>query len=237
MSLSHSATDEINFWPAYVDALINVVLNLLFLVGVFTIGLVSLNEQALFAEQESNKRKLAALESARSVQERRQIADDILRSLPPPPTVLNKIEQPQIHEIFFRSEPRRNVVAEAAQTKQNTSTAIATFDQFKSELAKDGELSQITFEPSQYNQPADWAWVEEVRARAGQKNWFLYVVADPTNQRLSREAYARLVFVRSALLRAGALPEQIQMKVTPAAEVSALPLGIERTVWVIERSR
>lgn len=30
---------EINFWPAYVDALINVVLNLLFLVGVFIIGL------------------------------------------------------------------------------------------------------------------------------------------------------------------------------------------------------
>jgi hypothetical protein len=234
--MSHSANEEINFWPAYVDALINVVLNLLFLVGVFTIGLVSLNEQALFAEQESNKRKLAALESAHSVQERRKIADDILRSLPPPPAVL-KVEQPQIHEIFFRSEPRLNVVAEAAQTKQSTSTSIATFDQFKSEMAKDGELSQITFEPSQYNQPADWAWVEEVRARAGQKSWFLYVIADPANQRLSREAYARLVFVRSALLRAGALPEQIQMKVTPAIEVSALPLGIERTVWVIERSR
>ena len=236
MSMSHSANEEINFWPAYVDALINVVLNLLFLVGVFTIGLVSLNEQALFAERESNKRKLAALESAHSVQERRKIADDILRSLPPPPAVL-KVEQPQIHEIFFRSEPRLNVVAEAAQTKQSTSASIATFDQFKSEMAKDGELSQITFEPSQYNQPADWAWVEEVRARAGQKSWFLYVIADPANQRLSREAYARLVFVRSALLRAGALPEQIQMKVTPAIEVSALPLGIERTVWVIERSR
>jgi len=43
--------EEINFWPAYVDALINVVLNLLFLVGVFTIGLVSLNGEAFLAEQ------------------------------------------------------------------------------------------------------------------------------------------------------------------------------------------
>ena len=28
-----------NYWPGYVDALTNVVLNLLFLIGVFTIGL------------------------------------------------------------------------------------------------------------------------------------------------------------------------------------------------------
>jgi hypothetical protein len=236
MSLSHDASEEINFWPAYVDALINVVLNLLFLVGVFTIGLVSLNEQALFAEQEANKRKLASLESARSVQERMQIADEILRSLPPAPTVL-KVEQPQIHEIFFKSESRLKAAAEVEQTKPNQSTSVATFEQFKRELSNDGDLSRITFEPNQYNQPPDWAWLEEVKTRASQKTWFLYVIADPANQRLSREAYARLVFVRSALLQAGALAEQIQMKVTPAAEVSSLPPGIERTVWVIERSR
>ncbi len=236
MSLSHDASEEINFWPAYVDALINVVLNLLFLVGVFTIGLVSLNEQALFVEQEANKRKLASLESARSVQERRQIAVEILRSLPPAPAIL-KVEQPQIYEIHFKSDSGLKAVAEVEQTKQNPNKSIATFEQFKREMSKDGELSRITFEPNQYNQPADWAWLEEVRTRANQKNWLLYVIADPANQRLSREAYARLVFVRSALLQAGALPEQIQMKVTPAAEISALPIGIERTVWVVERSR
>lgn len=130
MSLSHDASEEINFWPAYVDALINVVLNLLFLVGVFTIGLVSLNEQALFAEQEANKRKLASLESARSVQERRQIADEILRSLPPAPTVL-KVEQPQIHEIYFKSESRLKAATEVEQTKPNQDTSVTTFEQFK----------------------------------------------------------------------------------------------------------
>jgi hypothetical protein len=236
MSLSHDASEEINFWPAYVDALINVVLNLLFLVGVFTIGLVSLNEQALFAEQEANKRKLASLESARSVQERRQIADEILRSLPPATTVL-KVEQPQIHEIYFKSETRLKVAAEAEQTKPNQSASVTTFEQYKRELSNDGDLSRITFEPNQYNQPPDWVWLEEVKARASQKRWSLYVIADPANQRLSREVYARLVFVRSALLQAGAMPEQIQMKVTPATEISSLPPGVERTVWVIERSR
>jgi hypothetical protein len=237
MNLSNDASDEINFWPAYVDALINVVLNLLFLVGVFTIGLVSLNEQALFAEKEANKRKLASLESARSLQERRQMAEEILRSLPPAPTVV-KVDQPQIHEIYFKSESRIKAAVEVEPLKQSQSASTITFEQFKNEMSKDGDLSRITFEPNQYSQPSDWAWLEQVKARGtGQKSWFLYVIADPTNQRLSREAYARLVFVRSALLQAGASPEQIQMKVTPAAEVSSLPLGIERTVWVIERSR
>ena len=37
------AVAEQNYWPGYLDALINVMLNLLFLVAVFAIGLVLLN--------------------------------------------------------------------------------------------------------------------------------------------------------------------------------------------------
>ena len=47
-----------NYWPGYVDALTNVVLNLLFLIGVFTIGLVSLNMEVMNAEK-----KIAELET------------------------------------------------------------------------------------------------------------------------------------------------------------------------------
>ncbi len=53
---------EINFWPAYVDALINVVLNLLFLVGVFTIGLVVLNGEAFNQEKKMAELKVRAMQ-------------------------------------------------------------------------------------------------------------------------------------------------------------------------------
>lgn len=234
--MNHAQSDEINYWPAYVDALINVVLNLLFLVGVFTIGLVSLNEQALFAEQEANKRKLASLELASSVQERRKIVDELLRALPPAP-VMNKVEQPNITEILFRSTPRLQTLVDSDAAKGVDTSSGLTIDQFADVLAKDGELTRISFELNQYKQPANWTWPYEIKLRASQNNWSLYVIADPTNARLSREAYARLVFVRSTLLHAGASPEHIQMKVTPAQNVVALPQGIERTVWVVERAR
>jgi len=39
--------EEQNFWPGYLDALINVLLNLLFLVAVFAMGLVSLTLQSM----------------------------------------------------------------------------------------------------------------------------------------------------------------------------------------------
>lgn len=41
------AVAEQNYWPGYLDALINVMLNLLFLVAVFAIGLVLLNVQTM----------------------------------------------------------------------------------------------------------------------------------------------------------------------------------------------
>ena len=44
-----------NYWPGYLDALINVLLNLLMLVAVFAMGLVSLNLQVFTQEQQLSK--------------------------------------------------------------------------------------------------------------------------------------------------------------------------------------
>ncbi len=45
--MMNGAHEEQNFWPGYLDALINVMLNLLFLVAVFAMGLVSLTLQSM----------------------------------------------------------------------------------------------------------------------------------------------------------------------------------------------
>lgn len=54
------AVVEQNYWPGYLDALINVMLNLLFLVAVFAIGLLLLNTQSI-----SQQRKLEQMGSDR----------------------------------------------------------------------------------------------------------------------------------------------------------------------------
>ena len=107
------AREEINFWPAYVDALINVVLNLLFLVGVFTIGLVSLNGEAFLAEQRANQIKLEVLRKARTEQERQKLRRELLRSLAaPPPSRFDPVyeapppnEMLRVKEIRFAAVP------------------------------------------------------------------------------------------------------------------------------------
>lgn len=48
--------EEVSFWPGYVDALVNVVLNILFLVGLMAVGLVTLNFESL---GKNNELKLA----------------------------------------------------------------------------------------------------------------------------------------------------------------------------------
>ncbi len=55
--------EEPSFWPGYVDALVNVVLNILFLVGLLAVGLVSLNFDSLGKNKEL--RLALALESIR----------------------------------------------------------------------------------------------------------------------------------------------------------------------------
>lgn len=242
--MTRDETSDINYWPAYVDALINVVLNLLFLVGVFTIGLVSLNQQALFAEQEANKRKLEVLQETRSQQERQSMVSEMLRALPPPPPpvpatpvtqVAIKFEQPQITEIKLAAMPKAQVGTDIEVAKSGSNTGLISIEQHVTTLAGGGELSRISFDINQYAKPSDWVWPNEVKTRATRKTWSLYVLTDPSNIRLSREAFERLMFVRAALIKAGALPENVQMKVTLPPDSVALPVGAERTVWVVER--
>lgn len=47
MSSKRKNLEAVSFWPGYVDALVNVVLNILFLVGLLAVGLVTINFQAL----------------------------------------------------------------------------------------------------------------------------------------------------------------------------------------------
>jgi hypothetical protein len=242
--MSPGKFSEINYWPAYVDALINVVLNLLFLVGVFTIGLVTLNGQALFTEQKATQLKLDSLLSAQSDRERQKLTEQLLRTLPPPPDThnrfaivdaLNELSGGGIKEIRLNSESNTfKKDTSAAVSAQKTKTQ-QTVDELITSLALDGDLTRIEFELNQYSLAADWVWPKPLDP-SSDKAWALYAIADATNPRLAREAFARLVSVRNELIKAGAKTSQIQLQVKPPPELATVLPKIERTVFVIERT-
>lgn len=260
--MSHASANEINFWPAYVDALINVVLNLLFLVGVFTIGLVSLNGQALLAERAAQARQLAALQAASTHEERQQLAKAFLRqtsaldserssaasdaaALPPLRVVEIRLHarvpsQPR-KEANTSPEsttrlPNETALTGAASSPTDTLAASNPFDAFMDALRQNAPLTRIAFDINQYSLPSDGVWPSFMRTQASEKSWWLFVLSDPANPRLSREAFERLVATRTVLLQAGALPQHIQIQIIPPPDSVTTPPGIERTVWVVERA-
>ena len=242
--MSPGKFNEINYWPAYVDALINVVLNLLFLVGVFTIGLVTLNGQALFTEQKATQVKVDSLLMVQSARERQKLTEQLLRTLPPPPNIQNRIaivDTPNevsrggIKEIRLNAEPSIFKKDTAVPVLAQKTKTQQTVDELIASLALDGDLTRIEFELNQYSLSVDWVWPKPLDPSSNKK-WALYAIADSTNPRLAREAFARLVSVRTELIKAGAKASQIQLQVKPPPELATVLPKIERTVFVIERA-
>jgi hypothetical protein len=234
--------EEINFWPAYVDALINVVLNLLFLVGVFTIGLVSLNGEAFLAEQRATQIKLEALRKASTEEEKQKLRRELVGSLElPPPSRFDPMhEAPHPSESMNVREFRFTAAASVPKTTEGGATQsggspFTSLQQFIASLAKGGTINQIEFEINQYNQPQGLIWLSDVD-RSIEKKWLLLVISGAPNERSSREAFARLVSIRKTLISAGISSTQIQLQVIPAPEHLIVPAELERTVLVIQRN-
>ena len=76
-----SEKEEQNFWPGYLDALINVMLNLLFLVAIFAMGLVSLNLQSMSQMRQINSLNEQAEQVISSMNLEKSIRDAILKKI------------------------------------------------------------------------------------------------------------------------------------------------------------
>lgn len=86
------AVTEQNYWPGYLDALINVMLNLLFLVAVFAIGLLMLNIQTM-----SQQRQLTDL-GAQS----QELLDELGLSEPVKSRLASRLEQMDVAAMVDR---------------------------------------------------------------------------------------------------------------------------------------
>lgn len=247
--MSQSSTTDVNYWPGYVDALVNVVLNLLFLAGVFTIGLVTLNFEALFTQEKMNRLKIEIINNIRNETEKQLKAKEFLNALPKLSEPVNfqrpNLELPRIYEI--RVMPSLTIGSSTTATAElrNTieSSVSANFSNKKSiekivQPMFDGlYVYKINFEINQYAFGPEWKppiaekdWAETGHA------WLLVVFCDTSNSRLTQEAFARLVFVRQSMIEVGISPEQIQIRVvSESAEINQYS-DIERVVFLIKKN-
>lgn len=234
---------DINFWPAYVDALINVVLNLLFLVGVFTIGLVVLNGEAFNQEKKMAQLKVKEMQSTDQSTQDAIGAISILKVMPvlapiapltlPIPAKHSDAERYQVTEIRV-TNPRNNTRSEAeAESKKEITKAEEKAKMVAQSIASGKVVMRIDFDINQYTTPKNFSPSADIVV-ANKNKYLLLCIADPTNQRMAREAFARLMAVRMSLTQAGVDGSHIAIQVAQANDNNGSIPNIERSVFVID---
>lgn len=229
---------DINFWPAYVDALINVVLNLLFLVGVFTIGLVVLNGEAV------NQEKKMAEIKVRELRHQEQTAPPVianaialLKALPSleRTETVKKNETNQFHTAEIRISNPRFAAKTDNQTGGNSNSAktIESAMLMAQSIGGGRVVMRVEFEANEYTTPKGFTVLPELIAE-NKKKYLLLCISDPNNPRLAREAFARLMALRSTLTQAGVDATRIAIQVTPSTDDSTSTMNIDRSVFVID---
>lgn len=231
--MSHSVREEINYWPGYVDALVNAVLNLLFLVGLFTIGLVTLNMEAIFTQEKVMRLQIESLFEGELNLERQQkalalIAERTHQSIPKP--VVRAPQAPDvIHEVHIKAPP------ESVGIKNNL--PADTVAQMVLSMSGGMEvLAQLTFEKNQFNWPENNAVVSQLAQDGKAHPVLLLVITDTTNPRLAHEAYTRLVAVRTTLLRNGVDPKNITLRAFSNPPALVRPTDMELSVFAVRVS-
>lgn len=226
--MKRSKLEDTSYWPGYVDALVNVVLNILFLVGLMAVGLVTLNVEAL-----------ANFKSAKQAQQLQKINEEnmllaalgtLLEAIPLPPKPVLAVEKnvpikpaPSQQTKTVEPAPVPAPVAQALsvfrvgtpfvlvsasqeqaflQTKagftQNVGAQLNTFDFYA--LQYQLSSAQTTaLRQQQANAPADSRWAVLVTVPEGQ-------------ERATREAFWRMTSVRQVLISQGVSADAISMR-------------------------
>lgn len=296
--MSASAREEINFWPGYVDALINVVLNLLFLVGVFTVGLVVLNLQVAMVQREMARQEIRQMieDSAPADQVRQLRAlEESLRPLtrgpdpalaplaagmapdevsnvttdgraaaatqpmtgsvaPTPPMPPADPEQPILEDPSatdmtqqqlmalpgkeIRIKRRASAVAGAAPEPSAEEAAgavpVMTPEQSVAQWLAARFLAWVPFGVDQFTL-SDASVLPASVLEDKTQNLELVVFSEPTNPRMAREAFSRVLAVRNGLVQSGYPMGQIQVRVLARPEGLNLPASAELFVIVVAR--
>lgn len=209
MRTKHRKLDDNNYWPGYVDALVNVVLNMLFMVGIMAVGLVCLNMQAL-----------TQLTRVNQAQQLYQISEEnmLLAALG---TFIKAI--PEVPPVV--SPPLPVVKPPVAKAEPVPSTLRVTRSQPLPSLGDEKKLMAdrqqwpaqtlahvVDFEPFNYQVSASQSQsIRQFLTSVQGGRWSLSVAVDG-DERSVREAFWRLTQVRQELLAAGIAQSSITLR-------------------------
>jgi hypothetical protein len=195
-----SSGEGAGFWPGYVDVLVNVVLSIVFVVGLLATALSTIDIRPVQKLDSNDVRGASETESK---------AIDGLGKAPVAAANPASSSAP---------EPRLLLVVRAQQTQSDAAGQVTVTDQPSSS----GRVLRVQFlaESVDMQVSADQALREavlstEVSDESAQ--WIIWMVADTQHSPAARLALLRLLSVRNALLQAGIAPRAIQTRLLNVA--------------------
>ena len=252
-----------DFWPAYADALTNVVLHLLLLIGLVTMGLVVLNREVVDQQLRLAAQRAKAAQSA---------------ELPPPPsqpepeapTTIASAQEAATSTLQgglstpggpSQSETNRRALeagegVQAPESRQRkftlqspVATGVPTFGDSTPEVAAERFAGlarpsgapvrfalKLTFDLRETSWPEDRA-VDGAELLDPLERRALVAFAPKDNRRLMTEAFSRLMSVRNRMIASGVPAANIVLRLAPVPADIEGDVAAGRTVYVINLGR
>jgi hypothetical protein len=248
---------SIDFWPAYADALTNLVLQLLLLVGVITMGLVVVNREVIEQQLRLAQLRVSASNASRAqTSEPHPLAAPQPAAVAPPrasdppdsPASPFDPDGPVATSSISRADPegpppRRFTIrpspAASGQLAGNV-TAEAAAERLAGAAARPGgavrHTLKLTFDLRETAWPEDRA-LDGAEALDPRDRRALVVFAPTDNRRLMTEAFNRLMSVRNRMIADGVPPANIVLRLAPVPDDIEGDVTAARTLYVVNLGR
>ena len=208
--MKHKKLESASYWPGYVDALVNVVLNILFMVGLMAVGLVILNVEAI-----------DNLKKSQQAQQLQKMNDDnlLLAALGTLLAVLPKST--------LTVKPAVAIADPLQPTRSNAPLAFSVGQPFvmaplnqemsylKSKVNASSSSLVLEFEALQYSLSMAQIMTlrQHYRAAPSDSYWVLWATVPDAKEDAARQAFGRLSSTRQALIQQGAKADAISLRI------------------------
>lgn len=189
---------SVNYWPGYVDAIINVVLNILFLVAAFAVSLATTD---FSPPRPGTSTGPVAQTGAAPIAARKPDSGASLSRKAPPTTV---------------------IAVAPIDIAKSTVSPVKLIERTEESPER---VFKVHFEPrdSSISEAQHGPIIDALRkGQSGpDARWILWSVTDVTNTIEARRAYLRAVAVRDLMIEAGVSSQSIQVRILGGAVLSA----------------
>ena len=212
-----------SYWPGYVDALTNLVLKLLFMVGVFAVGLFAVSMEQALHPQSNDKNQVVSLTQSQKVAYAK--ITSVLpnaKNVHPPERVADR---PKIPSLLI-TETTNTVVS---QTKETSDVIL------ERQIVRSEQILILSFPEAQFIVPDEIKnkLASMVTALGSAKQWHISTSIYTSHGEDRRAGYVRLMATRSALIACGISQKDIELRLLPASDTAND--GISRVTIALDR--